>query len=197
MKIPEQDRLRWIVAYVAIATLVLASAGLAVALLFEAGKDRQILVVPGPAKERLVMAGEVSDDLALDFAELYLTRYENYTPESVSRIADRLSGLIVPGQYHAFMERVRERVELTRESGVVSQFVILHDASLHIERGKGALVVEVRAVRRLYIADRPTKIDILRYRVTIEPGTPTAENPYGLFIAGHRTAPLKEEDETR
>lgn len=178
--------------YSTLVVLLFGSAALSVALVGEAGKDREVVLVPGIEKETVVHPGLVPDGIARDFAEIYIVRFENYTPDTIELTSSRLKALVAPRKFHAFSEMHARRVKLTAESGLVSQLV-LHGGYASVEREGERIVVELSGVKRLYVADRLTQNARLRYRITIERGEPVEENPYGLFVTGHRSEPIGKE----
>jgi hypothetical protein len=60
--------------------------------------------------------------------------------------------------------------------------------------GEGEFQVTLVGTRRVYIADRLQSETALAYTVTVEPGTPTIRNPYGLYVTGQFISPQVNRD---
>ena len=192
MRFVDPEKRAAIALYAVVAVLAVTSAGLAIAIALEAGRGREVVLVGGPDGQKIVRPGTVSDELVRDFAELYIVRFENFTPATIPTVARRLPALVAPSQFHTFEEILNNRAKLAEDSGLVSQLALDRREPAPVVRDGGRIVVELVGFRRLYVADRLTQESHLRYRITMELGEPVEENPYGLYVTGHRAEPMEE-----
>ena len=171
---------------VAIAVLALATIGSNVLLWNTLSADPPVVHVRGTGAPRVVDVGKVPDALARDVAIDFLNSFENYSPETVERAAAFSRSRVAPGVRPAFKKLLQKRMELVRESGMVSQILFEDRANSRVLRSDDGPVIEVvvTAFRRIYIAGRLTESARLVYRVGLESAQPSRDNPTGLFVTG-------------
>ena len=149
----------------------------------------------GTGSPRVVDVGLVPDTLARDFAVDFLVSFETYSPETVETSAAFSRSRVAPGVVKDFARLLENRKDLVRESGMVSQILIEDRSESKVIRGNDGPTIEVvvTAHRRIYIAGRLTESARLIYRVGLESGQPTRDNPTGLFVTGQsvRVVPAK------
>jgi hypothetical protein len=169
---------------VTLAGLSLTSIGLALALWRKASLVPPVLLVPGNDRPRLVEAGRVPDALARDFAQDYIVQFENYSPATIEAGSTFTKTRVAPQVVNQFAQLLENRRKLVLESGMVSQLLLETPGALEVTRGEDRLEVLIRALRRVYVADKLAQEAKLIYRVALEPGEPTRGNPTGLFVLG-------------
>jgi hypothetical protein len=168
----------------AVVFLGLTSLGLSLALWARASQRPPVLLVAGNDAPRVVEAGLVPDALARDFVQDYLVAFENYAAATIDQTSAFAKTRVAPSMLGDFVKLIENRRKLVLESGMVSQLLIENPAALEVTREDGRVDVIVRGIRRVYVADRLAQEARLVYRVAIETGQPTRENPTGLLVLG-------------
>jgi hypothetical protein len=180
----------------AVVFLGLASVGLSVALAVKAAQKPPVLLVPGNDGPRVVEAGLVPDILARDFAQDYLIAFENYAPATIDQTSAFAKSRVAPSMLEEFGKLLENRRRLVLESGMVSQLLLETPGAVEVSRDAGQIEVVVRGTRRVYVADRLAQEARLVYRVALEAGQPTRENPTGLQVLGQAVRIERSEKET-
>ena len=170
----------------AILALTTTSIYSAVALRSAALAEPRTVQLLGTGSPRVVEVGRVPDTLARDFAVDFLVSFETYSPETVEASALFTRSRVAPGVVSDFTKLLDNRKDLVRESGMVSHILIEDRAKSRVFRSDEGSTIEVvvAAHRRIYIAGRLTESARLVYRVGLESGEPTRDNPTGLFVTG-------------
>jgi hypothetical protein len=176
----------------AVLFLGLSSVGLAVALCLKAAEKRPVLLVPGNDAPRVVEPGLVPDALARDFAQDYLVQFENYAPATIEACSAFTKTRVAPSMLGEFGKLLENRRKLVVESGMVSQLLIEDPGRVEVVREGARLEAVVRGLRKIYVADRLAQEARLVYRVALEAGQPTRENPTGLLVTGQSVRIEKE-----
>lgn len=179
----------------AVVLLGLTSLGLAVALWVKATEKPPVLLVPGNDGPRVVEAGLVPDVLARDFTQDYLVAFENYAPATIDQTSAFTRTRVAPSMLGDFGKLLENRRKLVLESGMVSQLLLEDPGALEVVRDGPRLEVVVRGIRRVYVADRLAQEARLIYRVALEAGQPTRENPTGLLVLGQSVKIERNEKE--
>ena len=173
-----------IVYLVAVVGLSLTCAGLAAALWVKASRRPRLVRVQGSDGPRVVEAGRVPDVLARDFATDFLVSYETFSPETIERTSAFARSRIAPSLLGQFSRRLENRKKLAKDSGMVSQILIEDPGALQVTRAGDSVDVLLRATRRVYVADKLAQEARLLYRIALESGQPTRDNPTGLLVRG-------------
>jgi hypothetical protein len=171
------------------AVLVLAAALAAAAL-----RPRPVVVVRGAAAPRVAVPGEVPDAAAVAFCLIYIYQFDNYTPATVEAGSRALKARIAPRAFAGASDALDRRAQVIVEGRMASHVVAGPDG--RVERGRdGTLAVTIEGARRVFIADRLSRQERVRYRLELETCAPTDANPHGLAVV----AQVVEEvpDETR
>lgn len=169
---------------IALAALGATSAALALALWVKAAEEPSVLLVPPNDAPRVVRPGLVPDALARDFTVDYLAAFENYAPATIEAVSAFAKSRVAPSMLGELARMLENRRKLVLESGMVSQLLVEDPRALEVIRQKDRLEVIVRAFRRVYVADRLAQEARLVYRVALDAGTPSRENPTGLVVTG-------------
>jgi hypothetical protein len=160
---------------------------LGVALVIKALEPRPVLVLP---QEALAHPGEIGDDAARDFARLYLTSFDTYTPSSLPAATEWLKKRLSPRTWSQASDALDRRLAVARE-GRMSSLVVPVDEGT-VDRSNG-LTVSVRARRTVVIADRLSRESTAVYRISLERIAPTAANPSGLVVASQSVEEVPDE----
>lgn len=179
----------------AVVFLGLTSLGLSIALWVKASQRPPVLLVPGNDHPRVVEAGLVPDALARDFVQDYLVAFENYAPATIDQTSAFTRTRVAPSMLGEFGKLLENRRKLVLESGMVSQLLLEDPGALEVSREGSRVEVVVRAIRKVYVADRLAQEARLIYRVALEAGQPTRENPTGLLILGQSVRIERSEKE--
>ena len=124
------------------------------------------------------------DALARDFAADFVVQFESYSPSTIEAGSLWTRTRVAPGVESQFTALLENRKKLVRESGMVSQILLLDPGRTEVTREEGKLEVVLRALRRVYVADKLAQEARLSYRVALEVGQPTRDNPTGLLVLG-------------
>jgi hypothetical protein len=143
-----------------------------------------VLLVSGNDAPRAVEPGRVPDALARDFASDYVVHFESYSPVTIDASSVFTRGRVAPSMLHDFTRLLENRRKLVVESGLVSQVLLENPAAMEVSREGARLDVILRALRRVYVADKLAQEARVIYRVALESGEPTRDNPTGLLVLG-------------
>jgi hypothetical protein len=160
---------------------------LGIALTVKALEPRPVLVLP---QEELATPGEITDDAARDFARLYLTAFDTYTPSTLPAATEWLKKRLSPRTWTQASEGLDRRLAVARE-GRMSSLAVPIDEGV-VER-KDGVVVTVRARRTVMIADRLSRDSTALYRFSLERIAPTPANPSGIVVASQSVEEVKDE----
>lgn len=160
---------------------------LGLALAVKALERRPVLVLP---QETIVVSGEIGDDVARDFARLYLVTFDTYTPSTLPAATDWLKNRLSPRTWSQATEALDRRLAVAREGRMSSIVVPLEEG--RIDRSQG-LAVTVRARKTVFIADRLSRESTAVYRIAIESVAPTATNPGGLAVVSQSVEEDRDE----
>ena len=186
-------RTRVATAYVlAISALALTSVGLTGALYHKVTQPPpEVMLVKDNDKPKVVVPGLVPDMLAHDFVADFVTTYETYTPSTLMASLDFANSRVSPTIQSDFEKLLDNRRKLVADSRMVSQFLIEDRLTPDVRRGKGRIEVVIRGVSRIYIANKLAQEGRRIYRVALEAGEPTRNNPTGLLVTGLSIKRLK------
>ena len=173
----------YVLAILALTTTSIVSA---VALSSAALAEPRAVQLPGTGSPRVVDVGKVPDTLARDFAVDYLVSFETYSPDTIKASALFTRSRVAPRMVSNFAKVLEDRRDLVRESGMISHILIEDRTKSRVIRSDEGPTIEVvvAAYRKIYIAGRVTESARLVYRVGLESGEPTRDNPTGLFVTG-------------
>ena len=146
------------------------------ALTIKALERRPILVLP---QETLAAPDDISDEVALDFARLYLVTFDTFTPSTLPAATEWLKKRLSPRTWSQASEGLDRRMAVVREGRMSSLVVPLDDGI--VDRSDG-IRVTVRARRTIVIADRLSRDSTAVYRFALERIAPTAANPSGIVV---------------
>ena len=179
-------RTRVATAYVlALGALTVTSVALAAALYHRVTQPPpEVMLVKDNNNPKVVVPGLVPDMLAHDFVADFVTNWETYTPATLGSTLDFATSRISPSIHSDFEKLLTNRRKLVKDSRMVSQFLIEDRLNPDVRRGKGRIEVVIRGVNRIYIANRLTQEGRRIYRVALEAGEPTRNNPTGLLVTG-------------
>jgi hypothetical protein len=176
---------------------VVAGAGavlvLSIALAFAATSPKPVVLVPGAKVPVEARPGDVPDEAARSFAQLYVLTFDNYTPATVDKAAAALKARVAPRRFTEVADALDRRTKVVVEGRMSSHVVAAGPAEV-ARPGDGTIAVTVDATRRLFIADKLSKESQVRYRIVLEPCAPTAANPNGLAVVAQG---VEERDEAR
>ena len=200
MTIPSSDKAQTKLIAVLLATNALLAAGLVLAAL----RRPPVVVVPGVRESQVVLPEEVPDAAAAKFVHLYLTYFEDYTPESIEERSSFAFRFVAPELAEGVRRELLERatyVIRTRESCQLTLVPPdLSPRSGTVERLPGGLL-RVAAVgeRRTYIASELKTAVRMKYAVTLRPRLPTDQDAFGFEVVGQtirpEEAPKREQPE--
>ncbi|HZL71925.1 MAG TPA: hypothetical protein VFC86_05670 [Planctomycetota bacterium] len=160
---------------------------LGLALTIKALERRPVLVLP---QEALAEPGGLSDDSARDFARLYLTTFDTFTPSTLPVATEWLKKRLSPRTWSQASEGLDRRLAVAREGRMSSLVVPLDEGT--VDRSDGVRVT-VRARRTIVIADRLSRDSTAVYRLALERIAPTAANPSGIVVASQSVEEEKDE----
>ena len=160
---------------------------LGLALTVKALERRPVLVLP---QEALAHPGEIGDDTARDFARLYLTTFDTYTPSTLPIATEWLKKRLSPRAWSQASEALDRRIAVARE-GRMSSIVVPVEEGV-VDRA-GGLTVNVRARRTVVIADRLSRESTALYRIALERVPATAANPGGIAVASQTVEEVPDE----
>ncbi len=157
------------------AAVVLLSAALAVAAL----RPRQVVVVSGARAPSVASPGEVPDAAAVAFCHIHIYEFDSYTPGTIEAATRSLKSRIAGRAWAQASEGLDRRARVVEEGRMASQVVLAPEG--RVERGE-TLRVTIEGLRRVFIADRLSREERVRYRLELETCAPTAGNPHGLAV---------------
>jgi len=160
---------------------------LGIALVVKSMERRPILVLP---QESLAEPGDIQDDVAKDFARLYIVTFDTYTPSTLPAATEWLKQRLSPRAWSQASEGLDRRLAVARE-GRMSSLVVPLDGGV-VERGAG-VTVTMRARRTVVIADKLSRESIAVYRLALERIAPTAGHPSGIVVASQSVEEVKDE----
>lgn len=160
---------------------------LGLALVVKSLERRPILVLP---QETLADPGEIGDDTARDFARLYISTFDTYTPSTLPAATEWLKQRLSPRAWSQASDGLDRRLAVARE-GRMSSLVVPLDGGT-VERGAG-VTVTMRAMRTIVIADRLSRETTAVYRLVLERIAPTAAHPSGIVVASQSVEEVKDE----
>jgi hypothetical protein len=160
-----------VIAGALLAANVLLAAGAAAAAL----RPRPVRIVPSARAAEDLLPGAVPGAAAREFALRYVVHFDNYTPSTLDATESVLQRMVAPRSWTRAAQTLERRRKLVQEGRMSSQVVPLASEA-------DGLRVVVRAVRRVFIADRLSREAPVRYVVALEPQAPTDLNPYGLAV---------------
>lgn len=152
-------------------------------LVLRASAPRSVVVVPSATSAAELSPGNVSDGMVRSFSLLYVALLDTYTPATVEERSAALCEYLAPAFWSRGREALERRVQLAREGRVSSHVILPSPKEVSVERTRG-LRANVPALRRRYIADKPSHEARVEYRLILETIPPTTGNPFGLAIAG-------------
>jgi hypothetical protein len=171
----------------ALVASVALDALLGVALTIKALERRPVLVLP---EETLAAPGDIGDDLAKDFARLYIVTFDTYTPSTLPAANEWLKKRLSPRAWSQASDGLDRRLAVAREGRMSSLVVPLDDGT--VDRSEGVRVT-VRGRRTIVIADRLSRESTAVYRLALERIAPTAANPAGIVVASQSVEEEKNE----
>ena len=160
---------------------------LGLALTIKALERRPVLVLP---QETLAVPDEIGDEVARDFARLYLVSFDSYTPSTLPAATEWLKKRLSPRTWSQSSEALDRRLAVAREGRMSSIVVPLDDGV--VDRADG-VTVTMRARRTLVIADRLSRDSTAVYRIALERIAPTAANPSGIVVTSQSVEDEKSE----
>jgi hypothetical protein len=160
---------------------------LGLALVVKSMERRPILVLP---QETLADPGDIGDETARDFARLFVTTFDTYTPATLPAATEWLKRRLSPRTWTEASEGLDRRLAIAREGRMSSLVVPLDDGT--VERGSG-VTVTMRARRTIVIADRLSRESTAVYRLALERIAPTAAHPSGIVVASQSVEEVKDE----
>ena len=168
-----------------VAGLLLGIVALAAGTLYFAFQGRPTLIVPGVRGEVVSLPSEVPESSLRNFAILYLLYFDDYSPATIEDRTKFLLRLVSSDRVEAARRSLEERatyVIRARESSLLSPPL---PEAVTVERTpRRTYQIEVKALRRTFIADAPKEVMHVRYRLDLVPTVPSETNPYGLVVAG-------------
>ncbi|MBI2930232.1 MAG: hypothetical protein HYY16_01155 [Planctomycetes bacterium] len=158
-----------------------AVALLSAALAFCALRPRPVVVVPGAAAPRIASPGDVPDAAAVSFCLIHIYEFDSFTPGTIETATRSLKGRIAPRAWAEAGEGLDRRARVIQEGRISSQVVV--DPQGRVERApQGTIAVTLEGTRRVFIADKLSREERVRYRLELEPCAPTSGNPHGLAV---------------
>lgn len=168
--------------------LAVGVAVLSAALAWAALRPAPVVVVPGVRTNQVAIPEEIPAAAARKFAYLYLSFFDDYTPETVEDRSTYLLRLLAPEVLEKVRRELLERatyVIRTRESSHLLLPPLPEGGDSKIERLPGGLLrLEVAAERRIYIASEEKGRARMRYTLLLRPAFPSDQDSFGFVVAG-------------
>jgi hypothetical protein len=165
-----------------------AVAILSLALTWSALRPAPVLVVPGVRANQIVIPEEIPPAAARKFAYLYLSFFDDYTPETVEDRSTYLLRLLAPEVLEKVRRELLERatyVIRTRESSHVILPPLTEEEGPKVERLRGGVLrLQITAERRIYIASEEKGRSRVRYTLLLRPALPSDQDAFGFVVAG-------------
>jgi hypothetical protein len=155
--------------------LLAANVVLAASLAGVALRPRPVRVVPSARAAEELLPGEVPGAASREFALRYVLHFDNFTPSTLDATESVLQRMVAARSWSRASQTLERRRRLVQEGRMSSQVV-------PVSAEPAGLRVVVRAVRRVFIADRLSREAPVRYTVELERQAPTDLNPYGLAV---------------
>jgi hypothetical protein len=161
---------------------------LAGALVWTALRPAPVVIVPGVRANQVAIPEEIPAAAARKFGYLYLSFFDDYTPETVEDRSTYLLRLLAPEVLEKVRRELLERatyVIRTRESSHLLLPPLSDGEDSKIERLPGDLFrLHVAAERRIYIASEEKGRSRVRYTLLLRPAFPSDQDAFGFVVAG-------------
>jgi hypothetical protein len=171
-----------------IGSLLACNVLLAGALVWAALRPAPVLIIPGVRTNQVLIPEEIPPAAARKFAYLYLSFFEDYTPDTVEERSTYLLRLLAPEVQEKVRRELLDRatyVIRTRESSHLLLPPFEDELSGKVERLPGGLLrLQVAAERRIYIASEEKGRSRVRYTLTLRPAFPSDQDAFGFVVAG-------------
>lgn len=157
-----------------------------------------VVVVPGVREHQVVLPDEVPDQAVRRFALLYLSFFDNYTPETVEDRSNFLLRFVAAEHLESVVKMLSERAEFVLRAKESAQLVLpppTRGEALEVSHPAGGVFrMTTVGERRIYIASELKTTEKVRYVIDLKPSLPTDEDPYGFAVVGlsARPEPHKE-----
>lgn len=175
-----------------LATNVLLAGGLVYAAL----RRPPVLVIPGVRENQVLLPEEVPTAAAIKFVHLYLSYFEDYTPESVEERSTFVMRFVSPALAEGVRRELLERATYVVRTKESSQLTLSppdlspDGAKTQVERlPDGLLRVRAAGERRIYIASELKSTSRMSYAVALRPRLPTDQDAFGFEVVGQTIRP--------
>lgn len=151
----------------------------------------RIILTPTVSRETTTVAREVPKHAVQHFFIHYLEHLESYTPQTIKPKSNYVLRFIGPNHaeeaYRGLLER-SQYVEKSRES---CQFLAPIPEEVSVTRSpEGDYIAQSETIRRIYLSDRLSDEQQVRYSLHVRSVLPSETNPFGLEVGSQRVEVL-------
>lgn len=181
-----------------IATLLLGTVSLSVALAVVATRPGRVVVVPGVKERQVVVADQVPDAAVKKFCLLYLYHFDHYSPADVEERSNYIVRFVAPEHQERIVKSLSERATYVLRAKEASQLTLPLPSECEVTRIENGLFrFSGVATRRVLIAGEEKSETRVRYLVDVKPVLPSDQDAYGFLVVGQSVRQVGEKNEDR
>jgi len=142
---------------------------------------KPVYVIMAKQESGIVFPNQYTKPVLQDFVEKYLTLTYSYTPNTVRDSLQMASYFVSPKLYTSVKYDFESRIKYSIQQNISSSIYFYRDSFKYKKIGEGVWEAQENALIKQYFGTNLIKKKV-QFDITIKRGSPTKENPFGLYV---------------